>query len=76
MREKIERVSIVFYAILKDLDSSVGVMAVNILDVPVAPKAALAYLDSRLNTCSPSCVLIKFQASHSNPNTLSVHPGF
>ena len=80
MRGKIDRVDFVFYAMLKELDSAVGVMAVEYQYswLTSRPKSSVGIfkLDSSLSTGTyPSFVyLSKFSASHSRPRILIVHP--
>ena len=82
MRGKTDRVDFVFYAMLKELDSAVGVMAVDYQYswLTSRPKSSVCIfkLDSSMNTGTyfSFVYLSKFPASHSSSSTLSVHPVF
>ena len=82
MKGKTDRVDFVFYAMLKELDSAVGVMAVEYQYswLTSRPKSSICIfkLDSSPSTGTylSFVYLSKFSASHSRPRTLSVHPVF
>ena len=82
MRGKTDRVDIVFYATLKELESAVGVMAIKYqyswLTSRSNNNVSMLELDSSLRTSTyfSFVYLSKFPASHSSPSTLSVHPVF
>ena len=82
MRGKIDRVNFIFYAMLKELDSAVGVMAIKYQYswLTSHPKSSISIfkLGSTLSTSTyfSFVCLSKFPASHSSPSTISVHPIF
>ena len=81
MRGKTDGVNFVFYAMLKELNSAMGYMAVKYQYpwLTSRPKCSVSELGSSLlSPCTyfSFVCLSKFPASHSSPSTLSVHPVF
>ena len=82
MKGKTDRVDFGFDAMLKELDSAVGVMAVEYqyswLTSRLKSSINIFKLDSSRSTGTyfSFVYLSRFPASHSRPRTLSVHPVF
>ena len=80
MKGKTDRVDFVYYAMLKELDSAEGVMAVEYqyswLTSRLKSSVSIFKLDSSLSTGTyfSFVYLSKFSASHSRPRSLIVHP--
>ena len=79
MRGKTDRVNFVLYAMLKELNSAMGIMAIKYQCswLTSHPKSSISIfkLDSSLSTSTyfSFVCLLKYPASHSSLSTLSVH---